>query len=218
VDKTIGKITTKLASILEGDHHIVVGERLADGINGIKGGTALYEDADGYRPLPASYTTDKPVAILLEDVEGLTDGTVANAAIHGKVRAGKIIFSNGTPATSQLVTDLRHVGIYLSGDFLASAGVPEIIGNISNKNVAVGDQLTLSFVVAAPDDGVLSYQWYSNTSASNTGGSSLSGATNAAYQVGTTIGGTKYLYCVATNTLNGTTASVTSAAATVVIA
>jgi hypothetical protein len=218
MDKTVGKFTTKLTSVLEGGHHIVVGVKLADGLTGLKGGVPLYRASDGYRPLPPDYSANKPIAVLLEDFEGTTAGAVANAAVHGKVRAGKVAFSDGTPATDALVADLRAAGIYALGDFLSSAGAPEIIGNISNKNVNAGDQLVLSLVAASPDDGVLSYQWYLNTTAANTGGTAISGATNAAYQVPTAATGTRYFYCVATNTLNGTTASVTSAVSTVVIA
>lgn len=42
----------------------------------------------------------------------------------------------------------------------------------------------------------LIYQWYSNTTASNSGGSLISGATSNVYIPSSTIGGVKYYYCI----------------------
>jgi hypothetical protein len=178
---------------------------------------ALYRDTDGYHPVPAGYTTQKPIAVLLEDIDGETDGAVASAAIHGLVKCEDVTLADGSPATDTLVTDFRAAGIYLAGDPADSAGVPTVIQDLANAAVTEGDALTLSFVVDTADDGELTYQWYSNTSASALGGTAISGATGSSYQVDTPAAGTKYLYCVATNTLNGTTAQATSAVATVVI-
>lgn len=49
------------------------------------------------------------------------------------------------------------------------------------------------------------YQWYSNTSRSNTTGTKISGATKATYTPATTTVGTTYYYCTVTETLNGVT-------------
>jgi hypothetical protein len=218
VDKTIGTITTKQESILEGGHHIVNAVKLADGLSNLKAGMILYRDTDGWRALPAAYSAENPAAILLEDIAGPTSGAVAAAALHGAVRNSKALFANGAPATSAVTEELRAVGLYLLGDPLPSASAPAIVADLSDASVNVGAGLTLAFLVAAQDEGVISYQWYSNTSASNTGGTVLAGATGEQYTVDTTTAGTKHFYCVATNRLNNTEASVTSAAATVTIA
>ncbi|OYX84777.1 MAG: hypothetical protein B7Y83_07115 [Flavobacteriales bacterium 32-34-25] len=42
----------------------------------------------------------------------------------------------------------------------------------------------------------LTYQWYSNTTASNSGGSLISGATSNVYTPSSAISGTKYYYCI----------------------
>ena len=63
----------------------------------------------------------------------------------------------------------------------------------------INDNLTLT--VSAKYDGNttgVTYQWYSNTSKSNTGGTTINGANNASYAPVTTTVGTKYYYCVAT--------------------
>jgi hypothetical protein len=61
-------------------------------------------------------------------------------------------------------------------------------------NVSIGTTVTLTATptgIAGP-----SYQWYSNTTDSSTGGSEISGATNATYQPFTASVGTTYYYCV----------------------
>ncbi len=60
----------------------------------------------------------------------------------------------------------------------------------------------------------LSYQWYSNASASNTGGATLNssnGAQTNSYTPQATVAGTKYYYCVVTGTCGTVTSSVSGA-------
>jgi hypothetical protein len=217
VDKIIGKTAVRQESILEGGHHIVSAVRLADGLEGLSAGTILYRAADGWRPLPAGYSSEKPAAILLEDIAAATSGAVAAAALHGAVRNNKAVFANGAPATAAVAEDLRGAGVYLLGDPIPSALAPLVVADLANHSVNVGDPLTLTFLVAAQDDGVVSLQWFSNTSASSSGGTAVPGATGENYVVSTASAGTKYFYCVATNSLNSTEASVASAVATVVV-
>ena len=157
MNKAIGKIETGQASILEGGHHIVTGVKLADGQAGLKAGMSLYRDAGGYKPVPASYTTSqKPIAVLLDDIDGETSSAVASAAIHGFIRCGKVALASGVPATAQLVEDLREIGIYLSGDPAPSAAVPVIVSDIASASVTEGTALTLDFIVTAHDEGEIS--------------------------------------------------------------
>ena len=69
----------------------------------------------------------------------------------------------------------------------------------------------------SPDGGVLTYQWYKNTVAENTGGVAIAGADKSSYEPDTSEVGTAYYYVVITNSLNDTTASVTSSVATVIV-
>jgi hypothetical protein len=218
VDKTIGKVTVKQESILEGGHHIIGTAKIADGLENLKAGMILYRDGDAWRPLPADYTAEIPATILLEDIAGETSGTVAAAALHGAVRCNKVMFANGAPATTAAADDLRMAGIYLLGDPTPSAVTPAIVADLSNQSVAEGEALTLSFLVAARDEGIITRQWYSNTGASASGGTPIPGATGENYTVDTSEEGTLYFYCVATSHLNNTEAPVTSAACTVTIA
>jgi hypothetical protein len=217
VDKTIGKITTGQVSILDGGHYIAGAVKLADGLTGLRAGMILYQDAGGYRPLPADYTTEKPATVLLEDVAGETSGAVAAAALHGVIRAGKTIFANGAPVTINAVEALRSAGIYVLGDPLPSAAAPVIVADLGDHSVVVGEDLVLTFLVAPRDEGVITRQWYSNTSASNSDGTAIPGETGENYTVDTGAANTLYFYCVAVNHLNNTEAAVTSAVSTVTI-
>lgn len=70
-------------------------------------------------------------------------------------------------------------------------------------------------VVASGGLGTFTYQWYSNSSPSNTGGTLISGATTDTYLPPTTAVGTIYYYCVISQ--SGVGCSVTSAFATVIV-
>lgn len=61
----------------------------------------------------------------------------------------------------------------------------------------------------------LTYQWYSNTAPANSGGSSISGATNNAYTPPTAITGTTYYYVEVTGSVGGMVKSNVSGAITV---
>ncbi|KRF42960.1 family 20 glycosylhydrolase [Paenibacillus sp. Soil787] len=70
----------------------------------------------------------------------------------------------------------------------------------------VGDEANPLTIGATTTSGVITYQWYSNTSSSTTGGTLISNATNAALTPLTTNAGTTYYYCVVRNTNFGLTA------------
>jgi uncharacterized repeat protein (TIGR02543 family) len=105
---------------------------------------------------------------------------------------------------------------------IVNAATPTITTQPTGGSAQQGTATTLTVAATKSDAGTLSYQWYSNTSASNSGGTALSGATNADYTTPTTLAeGTYYYYVVVTNT-NGTvngaqTATATSNAATVIV-
>ncbi len=85
------------------------------------------------------------------------------------------------------------------------------------REASSGNVLTVA--AETPTGHTLSYQWYSNTSAVNSGGLTISGATSASYSVDTGTVRTGYYYCVitATRTDNGETANIATNVATAVI-
>lgn len=79
---------------------------------------------------------------------------------------------------------------------------------------------TLTAGVTPADGQNYTYQWYSNTTNSNTGGTMIHGATDVSYSIpGTADRGTYYYYCTVTARINGSDASVsgTSDAVTVTV-
>lgn len=68
----------------------------------------------------------------------------------------------------------------------------------STQNLCLNGSATALSVTAGGTG--LSYQWYSNSSQSNTGGSSIDGATSSSYTPLTSTAGTKYYYCVVSGT------------------
>ncbi|MBA2936982.1 S-layer homology domain-containing protein [Paenibacillus sp. CGMCC 1.16610] len=79
----------------------------------------------------------------------------------------------------------------------------------------------MSVAASVSDGGLLTYQWYSNTTNSTSGGTAISSETSSTYAASTATVGTTYYYVVVTNTNNnvsGTkTATATSSVAAVTV-
>jgi len=86
---------------------------------------------------------------------------------------------------------------------------PRITKHPDNGKQPEGEAI-LTVEASVTDGGTLSYQWYSNTANSNTGGTSLSGGTSATYTSAALKKGEHYFYVTVTNTNGGQTKSVTS--------
>jgi hypothetical protein len=82
--------------------------------------------------------------------------------------------------------------------------------SISTQSVCAGTSFS-ALSVTAGGTGTLTYQWYSNNSASNSGGTAISGATSANYTPPSSTKGTKYYYCVVTGTCGTATSSASGA-------
>ncbi|MBR0027478.1 MAG: BspA family leucine-rich repeat surface protein, partial [Clostridia bacterium] len=97
---------------------------------------------------------------------------------------------------------------------------PTVTGIDGEMTGVYGEGTTITVNATAPEGHSLEYQWYSNTTESNEGGTKIKDATNASYQVaGTVPVGTYYYYCEVTAKRddNGLTDTATSGAATVTI-
>lgn len=87
-----------------------------------------------------------------------------------------------------------------------AASAPVITTQPVGAKYAPNATATALSVVATASAGNLSYQWYSNSTASTEGAASISGATNAEYTPSTANEGTTYYYCVVTDA-NGSATS-----------
>ncbi|MDR1666888.1 MAG: T9SS type A sorting domain-containing protein, partial [Bacteroidales bacterium] len=96
----------------------------------------------------------------------------------------------------------------------ASAQTPAITAHPQPATYAAGATATaLTVTASVSDGGTLSYQWYRNTTDSNTDGTPITGATDVAYTPPTATAGTTYYYVVVTNTNNSVSGTQTATAA-----
>ena len=83
-----------------------------------------------------------------------------------------------------------------------NAQSPTITSHPASATIVVGTSQILTVAASSPDGGTLSYQWYSNSYAANSGGTPISGANNYSYYPPTAAAGTYYYYVVVTNTIS----------------
>ena len=76
---------------------------------------------------------------------------------------------------------------------------------VATASLCVGQAISVSAVGEQ-----LTYQWYSNSTSSNTGGSAISGATSATFTIPSSATGTKYYYVVVTGACSQSTTSTVS--------
>ncbi len=115
----IGKVTTTQASILHGDHHIVLAGTFAEGLTDLKAGMLLKLTVSGageYTPVLDTVEgadADEACAVLLEDVADVAEVDVESVAVHGVVRKEKLLIADGVTAPSAAaIAALAARGIY----------------------------------------------------------------------------------------------------------
>jgi hypothetical protein len=113
---------------------------------------------------------------------------------------------------SYQVAVIGSCGSYLSQALFITPGlVPTINSQPStNKSTYCQGQTAGALSVTASGSGLM-YQWYSNSTVSNTGGNSISGATSATYIPSTATRGTLYYYVVISGNCGMTTSNVSGA-------
>ena len=174
------------------------------------------------------------------DKKAVTGGK--NAALTEKVtNTGPIedILAKGMQVTTTManLTFGENGWTAMPGDYPVPTGVLELVkavrkvpgdANVPVINMqpgsfgyaTVGDAVTdLQITATSTDGGVLSYQWYVNTTMSNVGGTPITGATQATYTpslTGLIAGQSKYYYCVVTNTNSAVEGENTASAASYV--
>jgi len=105
--------------------------------------------------------------------------------------------------TSGLVADFNRLLDKLKASGIMSNKAPVITITIQPEDVnviegSISESLSISAEVTQEED--ISYQWYSNTTKSNTGGSLIVGATSDEFSISTDLSeGTYYYYCIASS-------------------
>ncbi len=170
--------------------------------------------------LKASYDLEANESITIEAC-GADDAEIsyewykvgeANAVATGATftpTASGSYYCKATSGTTTIQSSTTNVTV--AGD---DTFTPEFTTNLSATTTATEGVAKTLTVAANHVDG---YQWYSNTTASNTGGQAISGATSASYTFTPSATGTLYYYCVATNSKATGTKSVASNVCTVTV-
>lgn len=158
----------------------------------------VYKDANGDRMVVKDggiIQLMPGASIILEDGSEITGLPVATYMEE---------IPSSVTSVAGLRTELNQLIAFLKAAGLMAAVAPAIavITQPVDLELVAGsidaeDLITAAFAVS--DGGTPTYQWYSNASDSNEGGSAISAATNASYAIPTdTVAGTYYFYCVAT--------------------
>jgi hypothetical protein len=127
-------------------------------------------------------------------------GTTYYYAVVTNTNAGADITGSQTATATSLVAEITV-------NNLVNAQAPGISEQPQSADYDFNGTAAALSVTASVADGVLSYQWYSNTIESNAGGDTIFGATLATYTPPTDNAGTLYYYVRVTNT--NTDASIT---------
>ena len=140
----------------------------------------------------------------------ITDGTNSlsgswdNNPLYSKKDDYTWSATSGTAYTTWIATNTSSGDIYIASitvtyeAYTPTNTAPSILTQPASALTAyVGAEASLS--VAASGYPAPSYQWYSNTSASNEGGTPIDGATSATYAFTPDATGTYYYYAIATN-------------------
>jgi hypothetical protein len=116
------------------------------------------------------------------------------------------------------ITALQTAYNTLTNGGATASVAPVITNDLVSANYSTGAVATaLDATATVTDGGTITYQWYSNTSASNTSGTVITGEISATYTPPTATNG-YYYYCVVTNTAGTLTpATTTSNVATITI-
>ena len=170
------------------------------------------------------------IAIPLSGVNGKITFSVANGTSNTRVTyavstSSKVSNPSSTTNTNSAAPTTATVNV--AGDFCMlyigrqgsgltqatsitittpAPAAPTITAQPQGAVYVTGYAAAAMHVAATASAGTLSYQWYRNTTETNTGGTPISGATDPSYAPSTDVAGTFYYYCVVTDA-NGSTPS-----------
>ncbi len=169
-------------------------------------------DSNGTSPVSGAKVTLTPAAGSAEQTTG-ADGKYSFLNIAIGSYTITVTFPDGTE-TSIVVTNTSGGDVH--ADDIPKPAPKIIITTQQPQNVSVLQNKAASFTIAASvtNGAGVTYQWYSNSTNSATGGGLISGATSAAYTPTTATVGTTYYYCVVSS---ANAASVTSRIASLTV-
>jgi len=141
------------------------------------------------------------------DIEGQTSNTlrIMSAILSQNNSKYRIV---ATTETSEVASAIANLAVVTAP--ITNAQIPIITAHPADTSVITNNSATLSVTAQITDSGTLTYQWFSNTTDRNTGGTAVRGATSRTFTPPTNTAGTTYYYVVITNTNNYVTGSRTT--------
>jgi len=186
-----------------------------------------YPNFHHYSGVWVSTEGSNPSSSTFVELKQLSGSEISNQwkkiTIHLNAYAGQTIFIGfkymGNNADDWYIDDVE-VSL-ITGD-ITHAQTPNITTHPQGATYPQNATATpLSATYSIADGGTVTYQWFRNTTGSNSGGTAISGATNRHYTPPTTTVGTMHYYVVKTNTNNSVngnrTAIATSNTAAIVV-
>ncbi len=123
-----------------------------------------------------------------------------------------VITNTDNTATGNKTSTVTSNAVLMKVNEVTHAEAPSITQQPEGAIVNQGETATMS-VTASVYSGNLSYQWYSNDTDSNSGGTLIDGATESSYATPTNTAGETYYYVVVANTDNTATGNKTASTA-----
>ncbi len=176
----------------------------ANNVGGYQVESALYLPAAGYRQ-------GRDASLIKPSTFGVYWNTMIELEL-GVYYGNGFTFSGSSIMPSERLNRSHARSIRCIKDNTVPCTPPAITTHPSTSAVPYCNGTTAANVtalsVAATGSGTLTYQWYSNTTASKTGGTLITGATTNSYKPSTTANGDLYYYCVVTGTCGNATSDV----------
>jgi gliding motility-associated-like protein len=142
-----------------------------------------------------------------------TGGTWTSASTNVATVSSTGVVTGVTAGTSVISYTYTYNGCSFTDTITITINATQAItsqpSTVAQNNCINGTATALSITASGTG---LTYQWYKNTSAINTGGTIISGATSASYTPLTTTAGTNYYYCVVGSSCGTTVSSNVSGA------
>ena len=175
--------------------------------------------AAGFQPVsgscsgaPLSLTESHVNVICSGATTGSIDLTVSGGTSpfsYAWTKSGDVSYSASTQDLSNLASGTYTVVVTDANSITATTSIEITSGTvvypvITNQPTKVGRKVALNlpaepYTITVAANSALTYQWYSNTTASNSGGVLIAGATSNSYTPPTSTSYTAYFYCVVSN-------------------
>jgi hypothetical protein len=168
---------------------------------------------------PVTYTTQTGNSNYLWSVPG-------TLGIDYSITAGSLGTSSNSVTLTWLTSGSKTVTVNYTNSNGCASSTPASNTLTVNPNTSITGQSTAAqtvclldpfspISVTATGTGTLTYQWYSNTVSSNSGGTAISGATAASFTPPSNVVGTRYYYVVVSSSCGPAQTSAISGAFTV---